>query len=118
MELEKKDQEHQIAMDGVIIRGESKRADWGIWIAGGVSLAFLGSGVCTILNGHDWAGTVLGTSGFLGVVGTFVYGTRFWARRSQEESKQIAESANPPAPPKEPAPDSQKESSLTLPFAE
>ena len=44
------------------------------------------SGTIVILNGHDWPGAILGTSGIAGLAGVFVYGTR--AGRKERESKE------------------------------
>jgi uncharacterized membrane protein len=72
---------HRIELEKIVIIGDSKRADRGL-ICGlvfGVLVVVLS--FILILWGHDSAGTVLGTTDLVALIGTFIYGTR--ARREE-----------------------------------
>lgn len=81
---------HRIQLEEYVIRGESRRSDWGL-IAGVlvVAMVLVAAGYITSL-GYPWHGAGLGIADLASLVVIFVYGTE---RRKQERQDRMDEMA-------------------------
>lgn len=75
---------HRIELEKKVIFGDSKRANWGLFCGYSLSLVVLALSFILVWNGHDTAGTVLGTTDLVSLVSVFVYGTHV---RRQERAR-------------------------------
>ena len=55
---------------------ESKRANLGLWLGVIACVFLIACGTFLVYNGHDWAGTTMIVATIVGIVGTFVWGSR------------------------------------------
>jgi hypothetical protein len=83
--LEEKTIDHQIAMDILDTQGENRRADWGVWVAGGSIIFFLLAGAYAIKCGHAYLGTTISMSGISIVTGTFLLRHRYWSKDASQQ---------------------------------
>lgn len=86
LQMAEKQQNHRIDMN----RSGVQRANWGL--GAGFSLSVLGLGLTAflVLHGHDAAGSILGGTTFLSLVGTFVYGSKVKSQENIEKARLIA----------------------------
>lgn len=84
--MAEKQSDHRISLEATVIRGDSKRASWGLFCGYTFGLIVVILSFILILYGHDLAGTVLGTVDLVGLVGTFIYGTH--VRRQERERRE------------------------------
>ena len=62
---------------------QSQRADWGLWVGGGLAGAIVIGGLVVMVVGDPWAGaSIIGTS-VAAIAGVFVYGTKI--RRGERD---------------------------------
>lgn len=66
---------HRQALESKVVSGDALRSWVGLIAGVTVALAILAVSGVLIWNGHDWAGTALGTVDIAAIVGVFVYGT-------------------------------------------
>jgi uncharacterized membrane protein len=83
--MAEKQSEHRQSLERIVIGGDSKRADKGLYC--GVVVAIGGLIAATILglNNQVILAGIIGGTPLVGLVGTFIYGTE--RRRSERESK-------------------------------
>jgi len=72
---------HRIDLEQTVIKGDDKRANWGLVTGFAMGIVIIVLSFILILKGHDKAGMVLGGIDLMSLVGVFVYGRR---SRSQE----------------------------------
>lgn len=83
---------HRMELERLALVSEIRRSYWGLG-AGFVVAMTLGIGsVFVVLDGHEVAGTILGTADLAGLVGVFVYGTQSRRRERQEQARMMAAS--------------------------
>ncbi len=85
---------HRISLEKTVIEGDNKRANWGLICGFIFGLVVVVLSFILIWNGHDVAGTVLGTTDLVALVGTFIYGTRARAQereRRNEKNKALTQ---------------------------
>lgn len=94
LSLTERQAEHRQFLEKIVISGDSKRADRGLWCGLTVALAVLVVGGILIYMGHDWAGGVFVSLDIASLAGVFVYGTI--SRRSERIQKAMTmKSAKP-----------------------
>lgn len=76
---------NRIELEQTVIKGDNKRANWGLATGFLIALAGIGTSGFLIMNGHDVAGSVLGGTTFVSLVGTFIYGTN--SRKEERRDK-------------------------------
>ena len=72
---------HRIELESVVIKGDNKRANWGLATGFTIGVLIIVLSFILILKGHDVAGTVLGSIDLVSLVSVFVYGR---SRRAKE----------------------------------
>jgi putative copper export protein len=77
---------HRIYLEKTVIRGDNKRANWGLFCGYSLCIMVLIMSFILIRGGHDVAGTVLGTADLVSLVSVFVYGTN--VRRKERERRE------------------------------
>jgi len=82
--------EHRISLESKVIRSDISRS-WAGLICGFVlCLICIIGGVVCVLQGHDWAGTVISTGAVVGLATAFIYGTNLRKAERLEKSKILA----------------------------
>ena len=76
---------HRMALEALVIGGDSQRSRLGIIFGFIITLAALGGAVFLIYNDKNVAGLILATTAIVGLVSAFVYGTN--ARRAERSQK-------------------------------
>lgn len=82
---------HRIDLEKTVVHGDSKRANWGLFCGYSLSILVLALSSILIWNGHDTAGTILGTTDLVSLVSVFIYGTH--VRRQERERRDIQNKA-------------------------
>ena len=77
--------EHRRNLETKALSTDSRNSLLGIICAFVLGLSTVVIGGLIIYNGHAWPGTILGSSGLVGLVSVFIYGTN--QRRAERESK-------------------------------
>lgn len=72
---------HRIELETTVIKGDNKRANWGLITGFTIGVLIIVLSFILIREGHDTAGTILGSIDLVGLVGVFVFGR---SRRVQE----------------------------------
>jgi uncharacterized membrane protein len=65
---------HRIDLESTVIKGDNRRASWGLFTGYTIGILIIVLSYILIMNGHDLAGTVLGTVDLVGLIGIFVTG--------------------------------------------
>ena len=76
---------HRIELEKKVIFGDSKRANWGLFCGYSFGLVVVVLSFILIWNGHDFAGTVLGSVDLVALLSVFIYGTH--VRRQERERR-------------------------------
>jgi uncharacterized membrane protein len=77
--------EHRQALEKAVTSANIRAQDRGPWLGFIVALVFFAGSIFLITNGYGVAGTILGTTDLVGLVGVFVYGKR--DQRKEREQK-------------------------------
>jgi uncharacterized membrane protein len=85
MRMAEKQQDHRIRLESKVITSDTYRSWAGLGLAGFLGFIIVGCGSYLIFQGHDTAGATIITSTLIGLVTTFVHGTR--SRRQERETK-------------------------------
>jgi len=88
--------EHRQFLEKTVIRGDSRRAFYGLCVGGFISLSVLVGAVFLIYTGHDVAGAVVAGLDLVGLASVFVYGT---VSRRTERTQKAALMKRPRTPP-------------------
>lgn len=79
MQMAEKQIEHRMKMENKVISGQMLQSNIGQFLAFFIGLAALSASTYCIVNGHEWAGSILGIGGLTGLVTAFIKG------RSQQD---------------------------------
>lgn len=99
-----KQSDHRMEMESIVVRGGANRS-WAGLVAGVVvAITFLVVSAILISQGHEVAGTILGTVDLVALVTVFVHGERSKNRQLGQRQASSSEPASPstptsPAPP-------------------
>lgn len=74
--MAEKQAEHRQEIEKLVVSSGVRNSHMGIISAFVLALVILICGVFCILQGHDWAGTVIVGIDIVGLCGVFVYGTK------------------------------------------
>jgi uncharacterized membrane protein len=78
---------HRMALESKVVGSDIRRSWQGLWCAFTITMTAIILGSALVYVGHDWAGTVIATSGVAGLAGTFIYGTSSQRRERSEKAK-------------------------------
>jgi uncharacterized membrane protein len=78
---------HRRELEKKVIETDSRNSFLGVIFAFVLGMTTIITGGIVVIKGYTWPGTVLGSAGLVGLVSTFIYGTR--ERRKERESKAI-----------------------------
>lgn len=67
--------EHRKDLERIVIESRSRDSLLGIIAAFILALVTIGAGTTIIIKGFVWSGTIIGSTGLVGLVGVFIYGT-------------------------------------------
>ncbi|ACK67406.1 hypothetical protein PCC8801_3438 [Rippkaea orientalis PCC 8801] len=87
--LVKKQAEHRMELEKLVILGDGKRSWVGLVLGFLIVCFFLGCSTFLIIQGHDTAGSVLGTTSLVSLAGVFVYGTQSRVQERKEKRKAL-----------------------------
>jgi uncharacterized membrane protein len=90
---------HRQTMESAVITSDSRRADLGVVSALVLCFTSIVGGVVAISLGHDAPGSLISTTGVIGLAGTFIYGTISRKNERKEKALIIAGQAPPPEVP-------------------
>lgn len=76
---------HRQELEKIVISGDNRRANHGLYIGGLIVVLFLAGSVFLIYTGHDWAGGTLATLDLSTLAGAFIYSTN--SRRDERTQK-------------------------------
>lgn len=76
---------HRIDLESTVIKGESRRSWFGLWLGFVVSIAIIGAGLWVALSASPPAGAAIITGTIVSLSGVFVYGQH--SRRIEREHK-------------------------------
>ncbi len=82
---------NRIELEQTVIKGDNKRANWGLATGFLIALTGIGTSGFLIMNGHDVAGSVLGGTTFVSLVGTFIYGTNSRKEERRDKTELMAQ---------------------------
>jgi len=82
-------------MESTVINADAKRADRGQLFALIIALAFLAVAGFLIYEGHETAGTVLGTVDIAGLTSVFISGSVIKRNERQERGQQLRAAQSP-----------------------
>ena len=80
---------HRQTLEKAAIKSDIIDSKLGILCAFLLGAATVTAGAIVILNGYEWSGTLLGTSGLAGLASVFVYGTRSSRKERAEKENEI-----------------------------
>lgn len=78
--------QHRMELEKVVIEGDVKRANWGLFLAALIAFGSLGASVYLALNERETTATALVGTSLIAVVGAFIYGSK--NRRDERINKQ------------------------------
>jgi uncharacterized membrane protein len=77
---------HRMAIEARVIKNDIIKSWVGLVSAFVLTMTAIILGFILIYCGHDWAGSVVSTSGLAGLAGTFIYGTSSQRRERTEKA--------------------------------
>lgn len=83
---------HRIEIEKIAIKARARDSLLGIVAGFLIGVSALGASAFVIVNGHTFAGGLIGTTGLAGLVGVFIYGTR--ENKAERERKSQPENKN------------------------
>lgn len=83
---------HRIEIEKIAVNARARDSLLGIVAGFLIGVSALATSAFVIVNGHTFAGGLIGTSGLAGLVGVFIYGTR--ENRAERERKLQRENKN------------------------
>ena len=76
-------------LEYIVVSANARDSLLGVICGFAICLVAIIAGAIVIMNGHDWAGTVIGGSGIVGLASVFVYGTRSGRKERAEKEKGV-----------------------------
>lgn len=80
-----KQSEHRRALEQIVIKGDNRRADWGLYIGAAIASMMILCGSGLVALGFPGSGTAVATVSVVGLTSVFVYGSI--SRRREREHK-------------------------------
>jgi uncharacterized membrane protein len=77
--------QHRRELESKALHTDSRNSLYGIIAAFILGMTTVITGAVVVVKGHSWPGTILGSAGLVGIVYSFIYGTR--ERRKEREAK-------------------------------
>lgn len=74
MLMAEKQLEHRMRMENKVVGGQMIQSNIGQFLAFFIGIAALGAATYCIVQGHEWAGSILGVGGLTGLVTAFIRG--------------------------------------------
>lgn len=84
--MAEKQSAHRMELERKVIFGDSRRANWGLFCGYSFGLVVLALSYMLIRDGHDIAGTILGTTDLVALLSVFIYGTN--VKRQERERRE------------------------------
>ncbi len=91
MAMVERQQDHRHQLEDLTVRGNERRANWGIWIGAGVVLLVLAAAVTLSLLGHETVAAVIGGLDIVGLATVFVVGRREQRTERLEKARIMGE---------------------------
>ena len=76
---------HRMTLETKVLNTDSRNSLLGVIFAFILGVTSIVTGGTVVFNGQPWPGTILGSAGLVGLVSTFIYGTR--ERKKERENK-------------------------------
>lgn len=89
MQMAEKQTDHRMDLEKQVVSADIRRSNAGLVAGLIVALAFLVVSYLLIDDGHDEAGTILGTVDIGSLVGVFIYGTISQRRERQKQRQEM-----------------------------
>lgn len=83
--MAEKQLDHRLDLEKTVIKGDSKRSWWGLWLGFASTIVVTGAGVSVALIASPVAGATIITSTLVSLAAVFVFGQ--WSRRAEREHK-------------------------------
>lgn len=77
MAMAERQMAHRMEIENQAVTRQLNQSSTGQWLAFSIGLAALGSATYCIIEGHEWAGSIVGTGGIIGLVTAFIKGKDF-----------------------------------------
>jgi len=85
--MAEKQSEHRQAIETVFVTSNARNSTLGVIFAFAIGLFTIFGGVFLAYKGIEWPGAVIGSTGVIGLVSVFIYGTRSSKKERSEKSK-------------------------------
>ena len=80
---------HRQEIEKKVISANTRDSKLGVIFAFTLGMSTLVCGTIVILSGYEWPGTLIGSSGLIGLTSVFIYGTRSSRKERANKEKRI-----------------------------